>query len=748
MVFGNLFKDAKAKREAAAKAPPRRQEKKTNQRPQKKKRPRSDQKETAGSPQKRQRGDRKPSRRHNSNHKPFKRPSQEALDLSKRLQELSRQKKLREAIDVYWARENNSIRDGHHACIVIDCCARCGDIDAADRIVSKLDSVNVETQTALMKGYAHSGRMHQAMALFREMVEVEDDSRRPNVRTLNTLLRGCLWTAATTDGSSSETIVGGVVTSESAWKMYVDKFGTASLDTSSYEYSITLLCQALRIKDAEARIQAFQTAHNIKVKGKASISGGDQSSLEGMAVAYVGLARAHALRGEFEEMWKACQRVLSAVRSSRALLSEESTPVDAEGGGKKNKKQWQQKAAGGKRAWKNRNGKEGTEDERLSDQRRASSNQAFRTHRLNEVENEAKIFLRIRKEGTASTMRKTVALRLLCRLFYFSGGGTTEMKAIHKQDRTLSDSTLNLAPSWLSFGLAELVDEDLQKVNLSELDTKCIFESFDLLPRTPLRTNGLMNFGGIFQDEERPVDIELGAGFGDWITCQARTYKNRNHIAVELRADRVAQIFARGSLDANRSPDSLNNLCVVGAECGSFLRDRIPDQSVSTIFANHPEPPTQTFGDDRNDLDAIMKGGDEPAHMLNSEAMISMAKCLKEDGRVVIVTDNRWYARLISVTACRAITELTKRAKRKNDLHLCSEKAQRLTKLGYKHIETFGARTNASVELFEGKPNKTIGHAKTEGEGGTSYFDRLWRSGAGSHAEQRARFVVVLIRPN
>lgn len=56
-------------------------------------------------------------------------PSQEALQLSARLKEFSQQKQLKEALEVYWDEANNAIRDEHHACIMVDCCSRCGDIE-------------------------------------------------------------------------------------------------------------------------------------------------------------------------------------------------------------------------------------------------------------------------------------------------------------------------------------------------------------------------------------------------------------------------------------------------------------------------------------------------------------------------------------------------------------------------------------------------------------------------------------------
>ena len=55
-------------------------------------------------------------------------PSAEALELSDRLKKLSREKKLDEGLALFWDSSNNMIRDGHHACIMVDMAARCGKI--------------------------------------------------------------------------------------------------------------------------------------------------------------------------------------------------------------------------------------------------------------------------------------------------------------------------------------------------------------------------------------------------------------------------------------------------------------------------------------------------------------------------------------------------------------------------------------------------------------------------------------------
>jgi len=96
---------------------------------------------------------------------------------------------------------------------------------------------------------------------------------------------------------------------------------------------------------------------------------------------------------------------------------------------------------------------------------------------------------------------------------------------------------------------------------------------------------------------QRPLHIELGSGSGEWIAGTAASDPDSDYVAVELRADRVARAFANLVLwDGLGLVGPLTNVCVVGAECGSFLRQRVTLGTVSTIFVNHPEPPTQTFG--------------------------------------------------------------------------------------------------------------------------------------------------------
>jgi Putative methyltransferase len=685
------------------------------------------------------------------------RPSPQALEFSAKLKDLARQKKMDGVVALYWNPHYDAIRDEHHACIVIDCCARCGDVTTAETIVAKLQQVvssspsnqstkqrrngdactttmNVETQTALLKVYVHAGKIYEAMQLFRRI-------SNPNVRTLNTLLRGCLWTAATRVESSTivakpipvrREIAGGVVTSEEAWMVYQGAFPNANqtLDVSSYEYSIVLLCQALRVREAEDRTSTFCLIFQIRVKGKASVSGGDQAALETLAVIYLALARAYALLDQADNLWRSCQRCLSAIKTSRSLLLAESPSVDAGGTSDVDKaKTAQRGASGGKRGWKSNSAV--TEANSSSD--RNTSNIVFRTHRLSELEADVLVLLK-RNRNSVAPSRSEMAARIRNRLLYFCGGAaTTEYKTsknptasttVGKRSR-LSVSNFEkdrLVSSWHSFGLSQFGSQE-QETASTEL-TSAQISSFCGLPDSQVVSDdGKIDFRLVFPFSERPLDIEIGAGFGSWIVQQAEQNDRRNYVAVELRADRCLQIFSRATLEAE---SRLDNIAVVGSECCGFLRDRINQSSVATVYANFPEPPTQTYGNDPGVLTQITDGRmKEPSHMLHSQTILAIGKSLQRGGKTIIVTDNRSYGRLLAATFAKIVRE---------------------NKGLLQSVPPGELRDASSLRRLEVFANVVDIYEQSGGDKGNSYFDRLWRTGVGRRSEKNTRFVIVMKR--
>ena len=391
----------------------------------------------------------------------------------------------------------------------------------------------------------------------------------------------------------------------------------------------------------------------------------------------------------------------------------------------------------GKRAWK----------ETHDGGRRQESNTLYRGHRLSEIRNEANFIMEATNQQSADTRNshlKELCHHMLTRLIYFSGGGSTGLDEGKKEKVGVKETTKQLISSaGASFGL-------MRAYAIGSSDKKAYSQSPAAIPSNKLRKNlitfadlkekpvlagdGFLDcsvvFSGATARKDRPLDIELGSGFGDWIVTQARKKEDRNFIAVELRSDRVAQAFSRIMIG---STNRVKNLCCVGAEASSFLRDRIRNGTVSTIFVNHPEPPTQAFGSDEKVLSSISDGGDEPGHMLTSKALIHAAECLKRgEGRVVIVTDNQLYGRLI----CATISKVQK-------THPKLIKPLFLQQDEFRIEETFRGKVN----LYEGQPNELIGHSRESGGGsGQSYFDRLWNTGAGSYSDKTSRYITGFTR--
>ena len=415
----------------------------------------------------------------------------------------------------------------------------------------------------------------------------------------------------------------------------------------------------------------------------------------------------------------------------------------------------------GKRSWK--------ETEKRENDRRTESNTIYRNHRLSEVENEAKTMLNIWHDVDidgidSKILSRGLARRLITRLIFLSGGGTTDAQnnsseSIDIKDKAKKDLSkevqrdlLNslyysygLAPTTVRLGIS--MDENIQI--LKKKDCNRILGSVGLQGGI-LKSDGTLDLHRIFsagigvskpqkkrKNKSRKVEIELGAGFGDWIVRKAIQDPSTDFLAVELRADRVAQIFARTAVLSSVKP--VDNLCVVGADSGNLLSNHISDESIDTIYVNHPEPPTQTFGAENANLVSIMEGGQEPAHMLSSTVIIAAAKALKRKStsRFVIVTDNYWYGRLICATIEKVM--------RQNSHLLCAMDLAKVdNKDSFVKVEIDAEGSQGSVLMFEGKPNESIGYPSRSTEEGESYFDRLWRAGAGRHAETHARYIIVM----
>ena len=765
---------------------------------------------------------------------------QRKLDLSQKLRDLSSQKRLVECLALYNSPSNDELRDVHHGSIVVDCCARCGDVVEAEGVVmgmlkaagqqqqqqregnayfwtqsssnnNSYRRVPIQAWTALLKAYAHSGAMAKADSLFeylmssssaastgggggkkRKQSDDKNNNRNsPNVRTFNTLLRGCMWTAASMKDASgndnnnnkkkdkkkqhqqqqqppSITLVGGVPTAQRAWSLGISSSGGGGdggnksmiqFDTSSYEYFVTILSQSLRCKDALRYLDQMKRDFGIvnDDSGSSKHNSVDPSILESVIVCLVAISRGYVMMGDFDHGQKCANEALVAMERLQSSLH--SSGGDASSNPSSGSASSKKVVTGGKRAWSKGGG--GDADNGKPGGRREESNKLFRSHRLSELRSEATALKNAcdssnhPEESIVTHDAKTFARLMMTRLFYFSGGGTTQtttvgndVKVVKKDDNSLTYQRW-IHSLWHSFGLRETtqraVDKDDELQNIFSLKTKKNCNQLpDLLSAelcdslrqqlvgancNVLTDDGCLNFDTIFQIKAKggalPLHIELGSGSGDWCVTQSKLNPNENYVTVELRADRVAQTFFKCI-----TQNTWKNMCCVGSDCGSFLRDRVSSSKCRTIFVNHPEPPTQTYDDESSE---------EPAHMLNSANLRLAANCLEGGGkgRLVVVTDNLIYARFL----CRTISRVMVGG---SLVGLHPSEARDLRTVDSFYI----GNSSSKLWLYEGKPSSSIGHFDAkEWDGtdkGTSYFDRLWRTGAGKHADVKKRYIVVV----
>lgn len=419
----------------------------------------------------------------------------------------------------------------------------------------------------------------------------------------------------------------------------------------------------------------------------------------------------------------------------------------------------------GKRGWK--------KNEKKVDDRRAESNSIYRNHRLSEIEMESTTLMNIWGEETSDTettdlkvLSRELARRLITRLVFLHGGGTTTTDMQNENDSCTDQNGRGkkdlareaqrdlLNSLYFSYGLATTVkslgitmDEGLHI--LRKKDCNRILGGVGLQGGI-FASDGTLDLHRIFsagigtskpqkkrKSKTRRVEVELGAGFGDWIVRKAIQDPSTDFLAVELRADRVAQIFARTAVLSSIKP--VNNLCIIGAESGNLLCNHLSNESVDTIYVNHPEPPTQTFGAESTNLTSIMEGGKEPAHMLHSSVIIAVGKTLKRmpRSRFVVVTDNFWYGRLICAT-------IEKVMRRNSNMFRTVDLTDTDSSHSFTKVETNEGESPLSVLMFKGKPNESIGYPSGSAGEGESYFDRLWRAGAGRHAEMHSRYIIVM----
>lgn len=204
------------------------------------------------------------------------------ININKEIAKHANRKELEEAMILFNNVLSNNYANSHTYAAILNANIRCGKIQEAEKIykgmLARGRKKDVIICTTMIKGYCLYNNLLSAIHLFNEMIS-KKPIIIPNIRTINTLLRGCIQ-------------IGSVSTGELLISRIQKEF-KISLDTTAWEYVIILLTQSLKLDKV------------LPIIGRLKSDVSYQTSLFNM---YINLARASALIGD----WKICKKSMQS----------------------------------------------------------------------------------------------------------------------------------------------------------------------------------------------------------------------------------------------------------------------------------------------------------------------------------------------------------------------------------------------------------------------------------------------------
>jgi tRNA (guanine-N7-)-methyltransferase len=154
------------------------------------------------------------------------------------------------------------------------------------------------------------------------------------------------------------------------------------------------------------------------------------------------------------------------------------------------------------------------------------------------------------------------------------------------------------------------------------------------LESLPRPATGLALFGN-----DRPVELEIGSGKGTFLLAESGERPDANFLGIEYA--RRYWIFAADRLRrAGRV-----NARVVHAEAAAFLREFVPDESLSAIHVYFPDPWPKTRHQRRR--------------LVNAPFLHLLAAKLKPGARLSIATDHlEYFGRIVAALRAAPLKEV------------------------------------------------------------------------------------------
>lgn len=582
--------------------------------------------------------------------------------------------------------------DGHGAnthtyCAMMNAYIRCGDVEGASTVFASLQARKFEpdvvSYTTMIKGWCQHGQINRAIDLFDEMIAIATRRNkpqiRPNIRTVNTILRGCLAHGLLTHAD---------------YVFHRMKDLAIGPDASSCEHMTALLCQSLSLSRVLPMIGRLTASSDKPIAS-------EDTTKSNMGLIYMNIARAASILCE----WKNCKKYLKLAET--ALLQAETSlltdPSEVEGDNDSDDGQ-DNIVTGGKKGWKGKN-----ED----DPARYESLINYRLHRHEELKldiHSIQTYLERQQFNQNPTSSQPLHQLLsiipnFIRALAIDRRTSAHRPALVSSDTPAEESILitkqNCCISLEKFGFFHILErihmlspdkstpiqmpkipsmpkskvgkkagatvslQDFIASSTSSVNYELVFPSTTLSGKILTfilelyvshfnRSTGKLNFPGLLQEsrailptyiipmieespskdkvvssskisEKRPMKLEICSGNGEWATTQAEKDTHSDWITVELRQDRVYETFIRTVYK------DISNMIVLGGDANSLLT-LIPDASLDHIYVNHPEPPQQTG--------KVLQS--EASHLLSGEFFHELVRILKPEGKITIVTDNSW----------------------------------------------------------------------------------------------------------
>lgn len=534
-----------------------------------------------------------------------------------------------------------------------------GAIRTWNTMVSAGVQPNIVSYTTLIKGYTENNLILSAQSILMDMLSgtaVEGISQPPplpNTRTLNTYWRGCIrW------GSVAPALeIYYAISAEP------DLMNSVSLDDTSYEYLISLLCQSFETaKAVDLTLNYLGTYSSVK-SNTLNINWIEESSGPTINLSELPVDTPENLRRLFTMATTRIMNIDVILSTATIFLSLSRTFIlqQYHEAGKSlltitESLIQETKSSALRIAMENRRRSEPSDVDPTHPVTKGDNSNSvvlFIQHRSSELSREIstlKSYLHLMDHGTISEyIIKGYSKTLL--LYHLQDTKSAMLGDEIWKDQLQLDMLSRLNES---FGLKNLFAKTGENKKHVAKVMKIVLASITKSFKSSVTTSGYhLNFPFLYQngqiskrkgphmdvdgkkkrrllDGDQPVGnppstqydqisddlevkMEICSGNGEWIIEQAIEYQRLAQkrslkpvlwIAVEIRADRVYQSLYHSILRK-----ATDHVTFLGGDASLILPQLIAENSLSTVFINHPEPPERTSGGEERSQGAHLLTG-------------------------------------------------------------------------------------------------------------------------------------------